>query len=63
MTDFTTFWTTGKTSFTHTEQREVVVQHERIFIFAIHRIDHLCITCAAQRNAIDGLTFTTCKQG
>ena len=63
MTDFTTLGTTGKTGFTHTEQREVVMQHERVFVFAINRIDQLRITGCTQGGGYDGLCFTTCEQG
>jgi hypothetical protein len=58
MADFTAFRSTGKTGFTNAEQREVVVQHKRIFVFAVNRINHLRVTGSAERSGYDGLCFT-----
>ena len=63
MTDFAAFWRTNEACLTHAEWREVVMEHKRIFSFALDRVDHLSIATGTQGCRNNCLCLATGKQG
>ena len=63
MADFAALRTTHETGFAHAERGEVVVQHERVFVFPGHGVDDLGVAPGSQRGRHDRLGFAARKQG
>ncbi len=62
MANLAAFGAAHKSGFAYTKRREVVMQHERVFVLAGDRIDDLCVTPGTQRGGHNGLRLTAGKQ-
>ena len=61
MTDLAALGRTDTTGFTGGERREVVMQHEAVFVFTRQGIDDLLVSRRAQGNGNQRLRFTAGK--